>query len=97
MSAIVGGFAPQDLMQDKYRRTGRTTRRCDVFIQKLFQNVGKEIQIYDHYGTRSADEMLAHKIIRRLESEHPHVKWKVRKGNGGIFMSITDYRGKLCI
>lgn len=34
MTAIKGGFAPQDLQQDKYRRTGRTTRLCDDFIQK---------------------------------------------------------------
>lgn len=90
MSDIVGGFAPQYLMQNKYRCTGRTTRRCDDFIQKLFQNVGEEIQICDHYRTRSADEMLAHKIIRRLELEHPHVKPNVRISGRCIFMSITD-------
>lgn len=80
------------LWQDKYRCTGRTTRRCDDLIQKLFQNVGEEIQICDHYGTRSADEMLAKKIINRLKLEHPHVKWKVRMSNGRVFMSITDYK-----
>ena len=90
MSDIVGGFAPQYLMQNKYRCTGRTTRRCDTFIQKLFQNVGEENQICDHYRTRSADEMLAHKIIRRLELEHPHVKPNVRISGRCIFMSITD-------
>lgn len=90
MSAIVGGFAPQDLMQYKYRCTGRTTRRCDDLIQKLFQNVGEEIQICDHYRTRSADEMMAHKIIRRLELEHPHVKPNVRISGRRVFMSITD-------
>lgn len=37
MTAIKGGFAPQDLQQDKYRRTGRTTRLCDDFIQKYFR------------------------------------------------------------
>lgn len=90
MSDIVGGFAPQYLMQNKYRCTGRTTRRCDDLIQKLFQNVGEEIQICDHYRTRSADEMMAHKIIRRLELEHPHVKPNVRISGRCIFMSITD-------
>lgn len=92
MSAIVRVFARQDLLQDKYKHTGRTTRLCDAFIQKLFQNVGKEIQIYDHYVTYSSDKMLTEKIINRLKLEHSHVKWKVRKGNGCIFMSITDYR-----
>lgn len=90
MSDIVGGLAPQDLIQNKYRCTGRTTRRCDTFIQKLFQNVGEEIQICDHYRARSADELLAHKIIRRLELEHPHVKPNVRISGRCIFMSITD-------
>lgn len=92
MSAIVGGFAPQDLMQDKYRRTGRTTRLCDAFIQKLFQNVGKEIQIIDHYVTYSSDNMLTEKIVNRLKLEHPHVKWSIRIKNGCVFMSITDYK-----
>lgn len=78
------------LWRDKYRCTGRTTRRCDDFIQKLFQNVGEEIQISDHYRTRSADEMLTHKIIRRLELEHPHVKPNVRFSGRRVFMSITD-------
>jgi hypothetical protein len=78
------------LLRDNYRCTGRTTRRCDAFIQKLFQNVGKEIQISDHYGTSSADEMLARKIIRRLELEHPHVKPNVRFSGRRVFMSITD-------
>lgn len=90
MSDIVGGFASQDLMQNRYRCTGRTTRRCDELIQRLFQNVGEEIQISDHYRTRSADEMLARKIIRRLELEHPHVKPNVRISGRCIFMSITD-------
>lgn len=92
MSAIIGGFALQDLEQDKYRRTGRTTRLCDAFIQKLFQNVGKEIQIYDHYVTYSSVDMLTEKIINRLKLEHPHVKWEVRMSNGCVFMSITDYK-----
>lgn len=78
------------LWRDNYRCTGRTTRRCDDLIQKLFQNVGEEIQICDHYRTRSADEMMAHKIIRRLELEHPHVKPNVRISGRCIFMSITD-------
>lgn len=91
MTAIKGGIALQDLEQDKYRRTGRTTRLCDDFIQKLFQNVGKEIQIYDHYVTYSSDDMLTEKITNRLKLEHPHVKWEVRRGNGCVFMSITDY------
>jgi hypothetical protein len=78
------------LLRYNYRCTGRTTRRCDDLIQKLFQNVGEEIQICDHYETRSADEMLARKIIRRLELEHPHVKPNVRISGRRIFMSITD-------
>lgn len=90
MSDTVGGFTLQYLIQNKYRCTGRTTRRCDDLIQKLFQNVGEEIQICDHYRTRSADEMLAHKIIRRLELEHPHVKPNVRISGHRVFMSITD-------
>ena len=80
------------LLRDNYSYTGRTTRLCDNLIQKLFQNVGEEIQISNHYGTRSSDDMLTEKIINRLKLEHPHVKWKVRKGNGCIFMRITDYR-----
>nr|WP_314662057.1 hypothetical protein [uncultured Prevotella sp.] len=71
MSAIVRGFARQDLLQDKYKHTGRTTRLCDAFIQKLFQNVGKEIQIYDHYVTYSSDKMMTEKIINAIDIDVP--------------------------
>ena len=90
MDSIREYMEAHGLWRDNYRCTGRTTRRCDVFIQKLFQNVGEEIQISDHYGTRSADEMLARKIIRRLELEHPHVESNIRFSGRRVFMSITD-------
>ena len=89
MSDLVGGVDLPDLTQNKYRNTGRTTRLCDALIQKLFQNIGKEIQICDHYVTYSSDKMLAEKIINRLKLEHPHVKWSIRIKNGCVFMSIT--------
>lgn len=34
-------------MEDKYRRTGRTTRLIDNYIQELFKN--KRIVVKDHY------------------------------------------------
>lgn len=77
------------LWKDKYRRSGRTTRKCDDLIQSLFQNVGKEVQVLDHFGSISACDMLAKKAIRRLKLEHPHITTHVRHSGRCIYMSIT--------
>ena len=52
------------------RVTGRTTRLVDEYIQKLYTNRGEFVPIIDHYGTRGANELLASKILKRMELEH---------------------------
>jgi len=59
------------------RKTGRTTRLADIYIQELF-NRG-EIYVIDHHPTRQASKYLVDIILRRLEFEHPSVKVQVEK------------------
>ena len=58
-------------MEDKYRRTGRTTRLIDNYIQELFKN--KRIVVKDHYQNGNdihINEFLVDSIMRRLALEH---------------------------
>ena len=66
---------------DLNRATGRTTRLIDQYIQILFTNPNKEIEIIDHYGTQKANEFLARKVLSRLYAEHKGVKIEIVKQN----------------
>lgn len=81
-------------LEDSQRCTGRTTRICDDIIQRLFANVGNKVLVSDHWHDRGADEMLASKVIRRLDLEHPIVHATVSRDNSGIYISIQDDRLK---
>lgn len=50
------------------RGTGRTTRLCDSYIQKLF-NEGTTGPIRDHHNDFDSNNYLRQKIITRLENE----------------------------
>lgn len=50
------------------RRSGRTTRLVDYYIQKLFTT--GEIKIKDHHDTEQAHKLIFNKIRRRLSEEH---------------------------
>lgn len=79
---------------DSQRCTGRTTRMCDDIIQRLFANVGNKVLVSDHGYGRCTDEMLASKVIRRLELEHPMVHATVSRDNSCIYISIQYERLK---
>ena len=90
-----------DLQNEKFtdfeellRCTGRTTRICDYIIQLLFAHMGHEVKILDHRDSRRASEMLASKVIRRLELEHPMVHATVSRDNSRIYISIQYERLK---
>ena len=61
---------------DKERRTGRTTRLADDYIQKLFENYQDDdkkmtyVQIVDHFPGRFSDLLLVWIIKRRIFIEH---------------------------
>jgi hypothetical protein len=65
------------------RRSGRTTRYADQFIQALFDsetaNIKGSVVVYDHHGTQEATERLIDIIVRRLSIEHPDIKVEVNK------------------
>lgn len=54
----------------KHRKTGRTTRLVDMYIQDLFNRRGEWVKIFDHFRGRQASEMLVRLIQRRLMNEH---------------------------
>lgn len=61
------------------RATGRSTRLIDEYIQKLFENRGQWIKIYDHYESKQAHNILANKIIKRIQNEHPGTVYDCNK------------------
>ena len=66
---------------DSNRATGRTTRLVDHYIQELFNNPNKEIEIIDHTNTQQSNIHLTQMILRRTYEEHRGVKIKVIKQN----------------
>lgn len=70
-----------------YRITGRTTRQVDAYIQQLFNSMGEWVRICDHYSGIRADEMLVHKIYRRMEMEH-RINLDVRRKGNMIYVRI---------
>lgn len=54
----------------KHRKTGRSTRLVDKYIQDLFNRCGEWVEIFDHFRGRQASERLVRLIQRRLMNEH---------------------------
>lgn len=54
--------------EDKWRRTGRTTRMIDSFIQDFF-NRGK-CEIHDHYVDKKSYDRVMDIVLERLSREH---------------------------
>ena len=63
-----------------YRHSGRTTKLVDEYIQKLYNNQGKWVDIYDHYEGHAANYMILRIIIARMEAEHHADKFEVCRG-----------------
>ena len=66
----------EELRGMTWRASGESTRILDRIVQEFFtQPIGTKIYIYDHYGTRQADQYLLGRVIKRLDNEH-HVDFK---------------------
>lgn len=63
-------------MED-FRASGRTTRLIDYYIQELFNNPNKEINIIDHTDNQQSNSYLTQMILRRFYVEHPFVKVEI--------------------
>ena len=66
---------------DLNRSTGRTTRLIDQYIQILFTNPNKEIEIIDHSNNQQSNIHLTQMILHRLFDEHRGVKIEIVKQN----------------
>lgn len=62
------------------RASGRTTRLVDSYIQKLFTERTTGV-IKDHHDSVDCNNRLANYICRRLDAEHPHVKYCSPRGS----------------
>lgn len=76
----------------KYRATGRTTRLVDEYIQKIYENKGEWVKIADHYHSKQADKMLADKVAERLKAEHSNDEFKYRRVYGFEIMLVSCVR-----
>lgn len=71
-------YGDEQLFEEIFRATGRSTRLADNYIQDFFtQPMGTKIYIHDHHGTREADNYLLGVVLKRIENEH---RTKYRKG-----------------
>ena len=60
------------------RRSGRTTRLADQYIQQFF-DIG-EVKISDHTNHRDSNRHLIKVICSRLDNEHRHIEYDVDFG-----------------
>ena len=65
------------------RRTGRTTRIANEYIETLFKN-GEINDIKDHFDNVKSHQHLFHIIVKRLYSEHVFLKFDANKNNLSI-------------
>lgn len=80
----------QELGGMLWRALGESTRILDQAVQEFFtQPMGTKIYIYDHYGTRQADQYLLSRVIKRLENEH-HVEYKKGSDSNGFYILRTE-------
>ena len=52
------------------RCSGRSTRLIDKYVQEIYDNQGKWVEISDHYPSPKAAVLLAEHIMRRIAIEH---------------------------
>lgn len=71
----------------EHRATGRTTRLCDEYIQKLFTE-GSTGYIEDHYNSKRADRLLTDKIKNRLLAEHSNTTFYILECSKGIEIKL---------
>lgn len=69
-------------MTNEKRRSGRTTRLADHYIQLLF--TWGEVEVEDHTTMRESNEHLLNIISRRLSLEHPCMKFIISSENERI-------------
>ena len=79
----------EELRGMTWRASGESTRILDRIVQEFFtQPIGTKIYIYDHYGTRQADQYLLGRVLKRIENEH-HVDFKKGLDSDGFYIIRT--------
>ena len=83
----------QSITEIRFRMTGKTTRMIDEFVQKLYENEGEWIEIYDHFPSMNDDRMVLEKVIKRMQFEHPQDKLEIDKLNNRIKLTWCQRDG----
>jgi hypothetical protein len=82
---IVGSHDPRT-----DRRSGRTTRLVDLYIQVLFE--AGHVVVIDHaHSIRPAHRNIMEMLRRRLQTEHPRLGVKFQDGGPGTLVRLTDF------
>lgn len=78
-------------MRDPNRRTGRTTRIVDYYVQALFNN-GCALLTDHHWGGEhpEANENLFNRVMQRLQNEHSTVKVYSKQKGHYYIISLED-------
>ena len=80
-------FSDEELKKLRYRACGVTTRIADRIIQEFFSKpMGTRVYIFDHYGTKQADDFLRKLVRRRLDYEH-HMKCRSGSDEHGLYIT----------
>lgn len=79
-----------DNISEEVRRSGKSTRLADQYIQDLFNN--GEVEVIDHTGNKESSEFLFKKVVRRLELEHRHVNLKLIPKKGIIKLVLNELK-----
>lgn len=58
---------PNPVNEDKYRRTGRSTRQALRIIAEAITNPCREYVVIDHFGTHQASKLLLWRIAELAE------------------------------
>ena len=61
---------------DTKRRTGRSTKLADKYVDEIFRKNGHWVQINDHHPTEQMSKHLAGIVWNRFKNEH-HIKLDV--------------------
>ena len=79
-------YTDEELKSLRHRALGISTRIIDEAVKDFFNKpMGTKIYIFDHYGTRQADDFLRRKVLIRLDYEHS-TKAKMGQDEHGLYI-----------
>lgn len=78
-NTLLNNLKNKNMLKEKNRRVGNTTRAIDYYIQRIFNNPGETIEVKDPYDHPASHKELLRKILNRLKAEHRHRVFQVNE------------------